>query len=365
MFSTRTRNTECVNSENVCFVSGSVKHDLLTYPQPLGFHLADGTLYTYVTGDEYEDITASWDWNLIPGTTVDYQATPLNCDNANWIGIESFVGGVSTGTVGIAAMKYTNPFTRNLAWQKTLFFLDDDTQFFMVSNISSKTPAPVYTVLDQRRHNGPVYLNGKLVDASNGTLNVSSATTLWHGNVGYKFDSSPTALGIQAANKTGDWSVIGISSQPPTTVDIFTAYIMHTTLSDPVSYLAFPAIDKDEFEAKAQWRNVRSVQNDGTISAVYDADHGKIYVVFWDPAGGTLSFIPEVWQGIVVFTSSANAALIVDLWNSKVIVSDPSQSLDSVAIDVKLGTWAVNKHLVIQLPSGGDAGSSVTRPIYG
>ena len=33
------------------------------YLQPLGFHLSDGTLYTYLHGNEYEDIAAAWDWN--------------------------------------------------------------------------------------------------------------------------------------------------------------------------------------------------------------------------------------------------------------------------------------------------------------
>ncbi|KAG5649680.1 hypothetical protein H0H81_002521 [Sphagnurus paluster] len=54
MFYKRTMNTECVNTQN-----------------PFGFHLADGVLRTYLRGDEYEDIAASWDWDLIPGTTVD------------------------------------------------------------------------------------------------------------------------------------------------------------------------------------------------------------------------------------------------------------------------------------------------------
>ena len=87
MYSSRTRNAECTNSQN-----------------PLGFHLADGATYTYVTGVEYEDISAAWDWNLIPGTTVDYGATPLSCDTENQVGIEDFVGGVSDGKLGAAVM---------------------------------------------------------------------------------------------------------------------------------------------------------------------------------------------------------------------------------------------------------------------
>ena len=87
MYSSRTHNAECTNTQN-----------------PFGFHLADGTTYTYVTGDEYEDIAAAWDWNMIPGTTVDYGATPLNCDTENQVGVENFVGGASTGKLGAAVM---------------------------------------------------------------------------------------------------------------------------------------------------------------------------------------------------------------------------------------------------------------------
>lgn len=36
---------------------------ILILLKPFGFHLSDGTLYTYLDGDEYEDIAASWDWN--------------------------------------------------------------------------------------------------------------------------------------------------------------------------------------------------------------------------------------------------------------------------------------------------------------
>ena len=75
-----------------------------------------------MVGNEYEDIVAAWNWNLIPGTTTDYAMTPLLCPNVSWTGIEQFVGGVSDGRVGAAAMRYTNPFTRALSWQRRGFF---------------------------------------------------------------------------------------------------------------------------------------------------------------------------------------------------------------------------------------------------
>lgn len=92
MYSSRTQNTECTNSQN-----------------PFGFHLADGASYLYLKGDEYEDIAGAQDWNLIPGITVDYGANTLDCSHTRYTGKENFVGGVSTGSVGISAMRFTNP----------------------------------------------------------------------------------------------------------------------------------------------------------------------------------------------------------------------------------------------------------------
>ena len=110
MYSSRTRNAECTNSQN-----------------PFGFHLADGTTYTYVTGDEYEDIAAAWDWNMIPGTTLNYGATPLSCDTENQAGVENFVGGTSTGKIGAAVMvcSWTGSLRVGCNLRKTLLAFSD------------------------------------------------------------------------------------------------------------------------------------------------------------------------------------------------------------------------------------------------
>ena len=127
--------------------------------KPFGFHLSDGTLYTYLTGDEYEDIAASWDWNLIPGITTDYGATNLSCLLAGSMGVHLFVGGVSDGAVGAAAMRYTNPITGGITFQKAWFFLDDDIQVVMLSDVALNSSSPVISVLDQKKHIGSYYVD--------------------------------------------------------------------------------------------------------------------------------------------------------------------------------------------------------------
>ena len=48
----------------------------------LGAHLADGALFTYVTGDEYRDVFPFWNWRRIPGITS-YDVADVNWEAPN------------------------------------------------------------------------------------------------------------------------------------------------------------------------------------------------------------------------------------------------------------------------------------------
>ncbi|KAF9514122.1 polysaccharide lyase family 8 protein [Hydnum rufescens UP504] len=355
MYSDRTTNTECTNSQN-----------------PFGFHLSDGTLYTYLDGSEYEDIAAAWDWNLIPGTTVDYGNTPLTCQTAGQSGVESFVGGVSDGKVGVAAMRYTNPITKTFGFQKAWFFFQGDVQHVLVSSIMSTSGAAVRNVIDQKRLSGPVYVDGALV--SSGTF--PNVTTLWHANVGYILD--PPVLGgnsltLATGNKTGSWAPLGISKQPDVNVALFTASIDQDPpqLDKRVSYSIYPGVSLAHFTQVAGSKGSDAgppitIQNDATISAVLDSTRKTAGIVFWAPGGGTVK-IP--FAGPLVEADQA-VALIVRLDSWEISVSDPSQTLTSVSITL---TWDISqspnpgegsRNFVIDLPQGdGMRGSSVKRSL--
>jgi hypothetical protein len=340
---------------------------MLTLIQPKGFHLSDGAIYTYLLGNEYEDIAAAWDWNLIPGITTDYGATALTCGTTVQVGDEGFVGGVSDGKTGIAAMRYTNPLTKSLHWQKAWFFLDDDVQHVMVSGLSSTTNASVLTVLDQKRHAGPVYLD----EEECASLDKVKGQTLWHADVGYAFQSlnDSASLSIQVGVKTGNWSAIGISSQPPASVDLFAAWIEHEDTSVPLSYTTFSGTNHDGFLQKKNKLRLHTVQNNANISAVYDEDNERAMFVFWDVGGGSVSFNPGRSVAPITVTASENLAVIFSLRTGEVTISDPSQTLTTVQISMELGVgqrpprWGRSRvaNLVFQLPSGGLAGSSITQ----
>ncbi|KAJ7190753.1 polysaccharide lyase family 8 protein [Mycena pura] len=353
MYGKRTQNTECVNNQNM-----------------LGFHLADGALYTYTTGNEYQDVFSAWDWNLIPGITVDYGATPLSCATARKTGIQPYVGGVSDGVVGIAAMRYDNPTTRALTWRKTWFFLDDDVVFVMIALITSSTTAPVFTVLDQRTLVGDVFVD----DAAAGTGNYTGASTLWHAGTGYTFNASnpATSLSLELGPKTGSWQAIGSSKAAPNTVNMFAAWLAHSDPSASVTYAMYPGTTQAEFAQKAQVEptNLHVVRNDGSISALVDSAHNTAFIAFWTAAGSTFT-IPALTAGVASIQLKANASSAVifrmDTW--AVTVSDPSQTITApLLLNFTLLTgvappgWgtAKSRTVTINLPQGGVAGASVS-----
>ena len=76
---------------------------------PLGQHLADGTLMTYVTGREYEDISPLWNWRRLPGITSYADIGPdmrFSCRPGTANGLEDYravtTGGVSTVLFGVS-----------------------------------------------------------------------------------------------------------------------------------------------------------------------------------------------------------------------------------------------------------------------
>jgi hypothetical protein len=342
MYSSRTLNSECVNTQN-----------------PLGYHLSDGALYTYNTGNEYHDIAAAWDWNLIPGTTTSPGLDLLNCNTTEVTGVEDFVGGVSDSVRGIAAMKYTDPTSKKLSWQKAWFFLDGDVQHVSISNLAMEGGAEVVSVLDQRRAADSIVIDSQTRQTA-GLTRVAVASTFHHGGVGYSLPQALISGGkitatVQVDSKHGNWSNIGTSTQPPSNVTLFTGLITHKDPSASVEYSMFPGTTPDTFQQKLKTSQLVT-QQDGHISSVYDQANNVIYVVFWGASGGWASVQPKSGPAIT-FEASANCVLIYRVNDGKAILSDPSQTQKSIALEVSFGSRSTT--LNFSLPSGGAAGSSM------
>jgi hypothetical protein len=275
-------------------------------------------------------------------------------------------------------MRYRNPVTQAFSFSKAYFFLDDDVQHITVANITragnaSVSPA-VYSVLDQKRRSGPIYVDGKALGAA-GLLSAKGVKTLWHDRVGYAFgDASTSAPGggapqvsVRTGVRAGNWSAISASTQPPARVDLFAAWMEHANGTEPLSYTVFPAVEYDAFWVKraAAAASVHTVRNDADVAAVRDEAHSVFAAVFWNRQGGTVATA----DGEIELAVDANAIVIFRADTGGLTVADPSQSVErlTVAITIRNGPGAVwTKTVKIALPPGpgGYAGSSVTQIVY-
>lgn len=269
-------------------------------------------------------------------------------------------------------MSFTNPTTHSLSWQKAWFFLAGDVQVVLLPTLASSTGASVFSVLDQKRHNGVVLVDGAPVTPQH--TNFSHPHSLWHDGVGYLLDGT-TPLSVDVQNKTGNWSTLGISTQGLATVDLFAAWLDHGVggaASAPVAYTVFPAVSQKAFVKKASQTRVKTVRNDADVSAVYDSVHRTAMLIFWNGSGGSVQFSPSPFEASITINSTANAAVIYQVDSGNVTVSDPSQTLRSINLTFTSNdfrkrslSWGsdVSKQLYFDLPSGGLAGASVTQTV--
>ena len=118
-------------------------------------HIADGAALLYRTGDEYRDIFPVWDWRKVPGTTVEQAPEPLEPRLVRSMGKSSFVGGVSDGAYGMAAMGLARG---SLAAKKAWFYFDDEFVCLGtgISCASSTPSAPRSTNACERAMSSPL-----------------------------------------------------------------------------------------------------------------------------------------------------------------------------------------------------------------
>lgn len=370
MLSTRSRNTEAVNSAN-----------------PYGYHLGQGTLFSYVEGNEYKDIMGAWDWNLVPGTTTLLNHPKLSASASANLGKNDFVGVVSDGKVGTAVEDYVDPFDGSISYRKAWFYQDD---FVLVTTQDIKknvSDASVITVLDNRASaHGNIWVDGRNVNADKGKT--VKGKTLFYGGNGYLSYDNSFDLTLFEGKRTGNWSEISTSTAGVTTVSIFSAY--NTIKGKSSAYAVFPASSRNRLAKELVKPSSSPIIKNG-ISGAVGSD--KLSLVFW-PGGSksiklSLKEIGWAKSGSVTITSAQPGAY---LFSGKckrgkgmtlaVTLSDPTQkatkatfSLKFEGAKAKLAAAAaaakdgrsgdeVEVKYTVSLPTAGLAGSSISRKMY-
>ncbi len=307
MFSTRLLNTEIVNDEG-----------------KKSRHLADGCNFIYVNGDEYLDIFPAWDWDKIPGTTAE-QALDLR----RGIGIRgesSFVGGVSDGQFGLAAMHLMRG---KLDAHKAWFFFDEGFLCFG-AGISDTSNQEVVTTINQS------HLVGK-VEHGDGWIH--------HANIGYLLgDQKPS---FSTETQSGNWRDIGMSADLNVSEKVFKLWIDHGIKPSNAQYVysVLPATSIDQTKATAAHWPSRVVVNTSDVQAAVHEKTGAIACVF-AKAGSVNSLSIDVDQPCLVL-----------IHDGKLAVANPENKALTVNIHVR------DRSYQIDLPDGAMAGSSVSVPL--
>lgn len=194
-------------------------------------HLADGAIYLARDGQEYVGIYPVWDWHRIPGTTIE-QNTVLEPQKVKRKGATRFVGGVSDGMYGVAAMDLASG---TLHAQKAWFYFDREI-VCLGAGIECATGNPVVTSLNQCLLRGAVVTSANLTEElPKGERNLAGAKWVWHDNIGYVF---PTPATVQVRNdtQTGTLRDVGPGSPEPVSKDVFSLWINHGAAPQKASY---------------------------------------------------------------------------------------------------------------------------------
>jgi chondroitin AC lyase len=133
-----------------------------------GRWLPFGATWILRRGDEYNSILPVLDWARLPGVTSAHEVMP---PIRNVSQPEGFVGGVSDGIYGAAAMVFTQSeptplvsvFKIMTQGRKSWFFFDRE-MVALGAGISSVRDEPVGTTLNQTRLDGPVLIDGHAVE---------------------------------------------------------------------------------------------------------------------------------------------------------------------------------------------------------
>ncbi|KJZ78676.1 hypothetical protein HIM_02067 [Hirsutella minnesotensis 3608] len=367
MLSTRSSNSEHVNGAN-----------------PYGLHLGQGTLFTYVRGNEYKDIVAGWDWNLIPGITTLRKRLVNKPPVVKHVGKKDFVGVASDGVYGTAVQDYVDPVDGSISFRKAWYFYDDCV-LITTTNLQrapSRKKPPLITVLDNRaKAPGKVLLDSVIINIG-GHVSLKGHSLYYGGNE-YVSCGDPFHLTLREGYRVGDWSDISSSKRDGTTISIFSAYTTLHNESASYSYLLFPATDPTLVHRPGMRTAVSPITENGITGA---AGAERLTLVFWPDSAKeiavSLAKIGWAESGHIIFTSNQPGVYMLASQrlpghvNRRFVVtlSDPTQKLTSAKFSLEFRTDAFpppyegpssgTMEFDIELPLGGMAGSSVSKEVF-
>jgi chondroitin AC lyase len=192
-------------------------------------------------------------------------------------GKTSFVGGVSDGEVGVAAMHLREgQLEARKAW-----FCFDDMIVCLGAGITCPTDNSIYTSINQCFLRGPVRLGDAKQPPVNGA---GKYPWVWHDSVGYIFPAG-TAVHVSDRPQSGAWSDIGVGSSQRITKGVFSLWVDHGAKPSNAAYqyILMPGADENATVAVAKDLPIQVLSNTASRQAVWHKKANVLGIVFSEP----------------------------------------------------------------------------------
>jgi chondroitin AC lyase len=197
-----------------------------------GYYMGCGSYFVSRHGNEYHNIQPLWDWQRLPGTTVEqvpnFNYPLIEWGNDNW-GSDAFAGVISNGNTGIASMILTR---KNVKHAKKTVMTLPDKSVFMGSDIdTSAANHAVYTSVNQCMLHKEVtihYDDGaqKIIHLGK-SITSNKITRVIHDGLRYDFSGAQT-ITVQAKTQAGRWRDINkAGSKAIVSGNVFSIWIEH------------------------------------------------------------------------------------------------------------------------------------------
>jgi Polysaccharide lyase family 8, super-sandwich domain/Concanavalin A-like lectin/glucanases superfamily/Polysaccharide lyase family 8, C-terminal beta-sandwich domain/Bacterial Ig domain len=350
------------------------------------FFLGDGVTLIHHDGNEYgtsagQEIYPAWDWSRLPGTTSEMltrdQVRALSLDNLGTsalIGTKAFVGSVSNGTYGAAAMDYGRSLGKVTA-KKGYFYFDEGFVALGAGINAPNATNPVFTTLNQVLQDGSVTVKsstGAIQTFGAGETN-SYADPRWisHGGIGYLLLGSNGTVTAQVQSQSGPWNSISAYGSGTVTKNVFSARVDHgnNPSGDKYAYAVLPGATQASLDSHVANTTFTVLSNTTSIQAVRHATAGITQIAFY--AAGSLQIKP----GLRVTVDKPCMLQVRELANGRIeiSISDPQQMQTAVNLSVTKNlsgtgaTWSYELRktdIEFIMPMGTNkvyAGQSVTR----
>jgi chondroitin AC lyase len=331
MCSSRTVGTELINRENL-----------------LGYWLSLGLTNILHDGDEYKGIFPVWNWAQLPGVTAPDCVPSMLKFQTN---LADFVGGVSDGSIGAAAMVLQKD---RLSGRKA-WLLFDRAVVALGAGIGCPDDAAVLTTVNQCLLRGEVQADGQPVESGK-----AQPVSQWvsHDNVGYVFPDRQKAV-VRAGPQTGNWrQICEMLTTDPVTKPVFSLFIEHGAKPRQAGYAYFilPSASREETAAFAEKPSLEILANTPVLQAARELRSGIAELVFYEPGTCALKDGGEVTVDtpcLLIIKPRENGAVIT--------MATPLRTTKQVTLTLRAG--AKRQTLVFPLPEGVRAGESATQEV--